>query len=374
MKSKLFFLCMISAIVLGCFVNNVTIGNAAKGVSKLKLYMVSDDSKNNGLYQPNKTVNLSSLKKGHSYYIFTNVKSKKVKIKTKSNKSGLVRVKVKSIRWYGENRNVVYFTAKKDLLGKTVTFTITTKGKSGKNLKKRLKICFGKEEYNAAAEASDRTILEQMIRNLRSSGEFYVSNDLHSDQYEWEDGRLVGIDWSYCRIVGNLSLEGFSELKKINCNNNSIVSIDVSNNTKLKTLNCASNKITALDVRKNTELTELNCEKNQLNTLVLNESLVSLVCRKNNLTSLDVSKNKSLVVLNCYSNQLSKLDIKNNTKLESLYCDSNKLTTLDLSRNSKLVSCNCMFNKITVLDVSKNLLLDKLFYDAGVNVVGYSKE
>ncbi len=99
-------------------------------------------------------------------------------------------------------------------------------------------------------------------------------------------------------------IEYFTALRFLNCFDNNLTSLDVSNNTALTDLHCSDNQLTSLDVSKNTALTYLDCDENQL-------------------TSLDVSKNTALTVLCCYENQLTSLDVSKNTALEDLYCYNN---------------------------------------------------
>ncbi|MCH7534491.1 MAG: T9SS type A sorting domain-containing protein [Bacteroidetes bacterium] len=59
-------------------------------------------------------------------------------------------------------------------------------------------------------------------------------------------------------------------------------------------------------------------------------ALTELWCDNNSLTSLDVSQNTALTYLNSNNNSLTGLDISNNTALTYLDCDSNSLTSLDV--------------------------------------------
>jgi len=87
-------------------------------------------------------------------------------------------------------------------------------------------------------------------------------------------------------------IEDFTALTVLNCNDNQLTSIDVTQNTALTELSCASNQLTSIDVTQNTALTELSCASNQL-------------------TSLDVSQHTALDSLNCNANQLTCLNVAN---------------------------------------------------------------
>ena len=142
----------------------------------------------------------------------------------------------------------------------------------------------------------------------------------------------------------------------LNCSENGITSIDLSNNSKLTSLYCASNKLTVLDLSNNSGLTSLNCESNKLTSLDLSNKsgLTSLLCDKNQLTSLDLSKNSKLYVLGCGSNQLTSLDLSKQTDLITLICKDNALTSLDLTKCEKIEYLECQENKITQIKIPED--------------------
>ena len=179
-------------------------------------------------------------------------------------------------------------------------------------------------------------------------------------------------------------IEFFVNLESLNCNNNSLTTLDISKNTKLTTLSCDSNKIDSLGLASNTLLKVLSCSSNGMTKLDIsnNKELADLNCSLNKMTKLDVSKNIALTDLNCSSNELTgldvrsnpsikpdsevpetittRLDISNNTLLKTLDCSKNKLTVLDISKNSELTKLICSYNNLTVLDVSNNSKLKNL--------------
>ena len=154
----------------------------------------------------------------------------------------------------------------------------------------------------------------------------------------------------------------FESLTSLNCNNNQLPMLDVSQNTKLTTLVCDFNSLTELDVRANTVLTELWCQNNSLTELDVsqNTELMYLICNNNHLALLDVSQNTELKELCCSGNQLTELDVSKNTKLTKLSCGINPLTELDVSQNTKLTELICLGNQLTELDVSLNTELTYL--------------
>lgn len=153
------------------------------------------------------------------------------------------------------------------------------------------------------------------------------------------------IDCASRSIKSLQGIEAFINLSGLNCYNNEISSLDLSQNTFLKSLNVTGNQLTTIDVSKNTILT-------------------SLICGSNKLTSIDVSKNLLLDDLWIGVNMISNLDISKNVLLKSLYANNNQLTTLDTSNNTELGFLLCHNNQIAELNLSKN---KKLYYFVAFN-------
>ena len=182
----------------------------------------------------------------------------------------------------------------------------------------------------------------------------------------------VGANWyngnypsTYTVTASASTMTIYGDITDFDCQYNraNLTALDASHNTQLKYLNCYDNTLTSLDVSGCTQLTWLNCSYNNLSSLDVSKNiqLTSLGCSSNQLTSLDVSKNTQLEGLGCSSNQLTSLDVSKNTQLEGLGCSSNQLTSLDVSKNIQLTSLGCSSNQLTSLNVSKNTRLNKLF-------------
>ena len=148
----------------------------------------------------------------------------------------------------------------------------------------------------------------------------------------------------------------FTVLTVLICDDNQLLTLDVSHNTALTVLYCGWNQLTALDVSNNTALEDLDCGGNQLTSLDVsnNTALTGLFCHNNQLTALDVSSNKALEDLGCSGNQLTSLDVSNNTALEDLDCYWNQLTALDVSNNTALTTLDCVGNPLQSITISES--------------------
>ncbi|WP_396186653.1 T9SS type B sorting domain-containing protein [Flavobacterium sp.] len=171
----------------------------------------------------------------------------------------------------------------------------------------------------------------------------------------------IGLQVSGKKISDLTGIQDFLALTSLDCNDNNLTNLDVSNNTSLWSLGCSSNQLTSLKI--NASLTALYCPSNQLTSLDVskNKSLFGLNCSGNLLTSLDVSKNTLLTDLYTSYNNLTNLDVTKNTKLSILWCSSNQLTSIDITKNIALTGLDIGKNQLTNLDFTKNKLLNYLY-------------
>ncbi|MBQ7009237.1 MAG: leucine-rich repeat domain-containing protein, partial [Ruminococcus sp.] len=188
-------------------------------------------------------------------------------------------------------------------------------------------------------EINDENFPDEVFRNYVKENNDINQNGLLSAT---EISSVETIYVSNKSISDLKGIEYFTALRFLNCFNNNLTSLDVSNNTALTTLYCHKNNLTSIDLSKNT-------------------ALDTLLCYNNNLTSIDVSKNTALEDLYCYNNNITSLDVSENTALTDLYCENNQLTSLDVSNNTALIYLSCENNNLTSLDVSKNTALEDLY-------------
>lgn len=169
-------------------------------------------------------------------------------------------------------------------------------------------------------------------------------------------------EWSYgIKSVEEISY--FKSLEHLECNGESISSLNLAGLDKLITVSCYENQITDLNLQFNDNLKFLLCGVNMLTSLDLREcpELLLLDCPANKLTDIDVSRNQKLVMLSIYQNNLGSLDVGANRNLRELECDYNDLRYLDVSRNYELRGLSCGDNRIEKLDLSNNVNLEYLY-------------
>ena len=160
----------------------------------------------------------------------------------------------------------------------------------------------------------------------------------------------------------NTLLGKFSNLNRLDCYNNQITTLDVSQSTLLTILNCHNNQISVLEVSQLVNLQYLFCDDNQITTLDVSQlvNLIILRCFNNQISVLDVSQLTSLTTINCINNQISILDVSQLVNLIMLRCSYNQISVLNVSQLVNLIELSCTNNQISTLDVSQLVNLNNL--------------
>ncbi|CAH8286597.1 gliding motility-associated-like protein [Mariniflexile fucanivorans] len=164
------------------------------------------------------------------------------------------------------------------------------------------------------------------------------------------------LDVSLKNISDLTGIEDFINLTFLDCSENLLSNLNISQNTKLSQLFCSDNQLATIDVSNLIDLNIFWCAKNQLTLLNVsqNTKLISLVCDTNQLSTLNVSKNTNLGVLICENNQISSIDITQNTLLSRFECGNNSISNLDISKNLSLVFFSCENNQLSILNTEIN--------------------
>ena len=218
------------------------------------------------------------------------------------------------------------------------------------------------------------------------------NNNFSANQITVEHPSLTVLDCSNCQLevilsaaplttlncennkLNSLAISNKNGLKTLKCGNNaftslylsdytSLTTLDCSNNTKLNRLDCDNLSLTSLNASGCSQLTSLNCSNNVLNSLNISgcSQLTTLNCSKNKLGSLSVSGKTNLQTLNCSGNaSLTSLNCTNDSKLSTLDCSSCALTSMNLSGCSKLSSLNCKSNQFATLSIKNYTYLKTL--------------
>jgi hypothetical protein len=183
---------------------------------------------------------------------------------------------------------------------------------------------------SAATAFADQVVMKTsknyVVFSINFKNEQLISDDIIS--VDWGDGRKYeGLPNSVTGQIGHTYGDEKSHTIVIS-------------STRIKHLDCGNNQLTSLDVS--------NCPQLQY-----------LYCHDNQLTSLDVSNCPLLKQLGCRENQLTSLDVSNCTLLEQLGCGDNRFRSLDVSR------CTTLY----VVHISNSALLETLSCGDYVSVI-----
>ena len=254
--------------------------------------------------------------------------------------------------------------------------------------------------------ANDVAAINMIIADQRAKGATVSENLDDTDQYTWNDGRLVEIKWisnsdttiDY-KLTGDISFNDLTALETIDCSvSYGLTSIEVTDCKALKALKISHSQITTLNIEKNVALQKLDCSGSEISDLDVshNPGLEELDCSCIPINYLDVSHNPELKKLECDETQIKNLDVSklanlqnlscNNLEIESLNLSSNKkleelsfdfcehISNIDLSNNVMLREVSCAYSSINALDVSKNVALEKLnCYNTNIQSLDVSK-
>lgn len=182
-----------------------------------------------------------------------------------------------------------------------------------------------------------------------------------------ENPELIYLDCSQNNLRNTLDLSKNKKLKTLICKNNRIETLNLENNVALEKLEFTNNRVKNIDLRRNTNLIELVCENNNLESLDLinNKKLKILNFKLNGIKNPDLSSNLELSELNCQQNSnLGKLDLSSNKKLTKLDCFFCGLTELKLADNNELKELKCNGNQLTELDLSTSPKLTNVMCQA----------
>lgn len=156
-------------------------------------------------------------------------------------------------------------------------------------------------------------------------------------------------------------IEAFINLTLLNCVNNNLTSLDVTNNLLLSNIQCQVNNFNSLDFTLNTQLGFLNCGASpNLSSLELPDidSIIAVYATNGSLSALDVSMLPNLVVLALSGNNITSMDLSQNDFLTEIYLNNNNLENVNLVGANSLTRIQVENNPISELDISDNLLLN----------------
>jgi hypothetical protein len=155
--------------------------------------------------------------------------------------------------------------------------------------------------------------------------------------------------------ISNLAgIEAFVDLLMLDCEDNTISTLDLSFNTMLTFLDCNNNTLSSLNINANTDLISLNASDNSLTNINLanNLALSDITLQNNQLTDLDLANNSNLYQIVAHDNSLTSITFPASpTLLEIVWIYNNSLTNIDLTTAPTLATLRFENNDLVFLDL-----------------------
>jgi len=167
------------------------------------------------------------------------------------------------------------------------------------------------------------------------------------------------INVSSQNIIDLTGIEEFTSIYGLDCSQNQITSLDLSNLHYLYSINCSNNSISSLNIYHDTfsNYLNLNCSNNLLTSLDLSNLGYddifidnNINCSNNNLTYLNL-ENSFIGSLGCSNNNLTTLNL-GNANIGYLYCEYNNLSNF-ITENATLEALDCSYNNLTELVINE---------------------
>ncbi len=212
---------------------------------------------------------------------------------------------------------------------------------------------------------------------------------------------ITSLDVSSSSIKDLTGIKGFTRLSSLNCSKNLLTDLDLSQNIALSLVNCNNNSLVSLNLKngnnKNFDLNSNFTANPNLRCILVDDDIYTNVhwaalkditanynvdCNtytllpdsnfENKLIDLKIDKDgKNGKVLSYSISQITSLDVADSnisdltgledfTSLIYFFCDRNKITSIDLSKNIMLENIGVLANNLTSIDVTKNTKIHSL--------------
>ncbi len=168
-------------------------------------------------------------------------------------------------------------------------------------------------------------------------------------------------------ITDLTGIEAFVNLQSLTCRNNSLTSLNLSQNGALMYLDCSNNPISNFNALLYPFLYHLNCTGTLISTIVLppNCSIKTLECGGSSLTSLNLAQGTNLLHLECHYASITSIDATQNTNLKSLVASYvPNLSSINITQNINLKSLRISGCPVTNLTTAGNPNLCILYLES----------
>lgn len=123
------------------------------------------------------------------------------------------------------------------------------------------------------------------------------------------------------------------EVSKLECPDNMLTDIDISDNPKIKSLNCTKNRLNKLNAAQCEMLDKLDCSDNQIENLnILNcTNLQELNCSNNKIIDLATKGCGKLKKIICNNNSILSINVADCDDITAIYCSKNQIRGIEMT-------------------------------------------
>ena len=155
-------------------------------------------------------------------------------------------------------------------------------------------------------------------------------------------------------LLTSLEMSQLENLSYLGCHNNQLTSLDLSQFEALSNVDCYNNQLTYLDVSQHNGLMFLSCGNNELDTLIMPEASQNfreLEASNNNLTHLEMTNYAGVAWIAAENNQLNSVDLSGSAVEFAVSFNNNLITEINLD-GSDLTYLWLENNQLSFLDLS----------------------
>lgn len=186
---------------------------------------------------------------------------------------------------------------------------------------------------------------------LREDAETVTDLNLNNplfDNSSFANNKIINVKGKIADLTG---IEAFVNLVSLQSAYGTLMSVDVSQNTKLEELFLNDNQLSGVDISMLPNLKRFGVMRNPINGTV------------------DVSNNTLLEEFFVHNTGIDRINLSSNSLLWNLYISDNELTQLDISNNTELKRLSCQHNNITQLDITNLSVIDRVDAQFNPNLV-----
>lgn len=220
-------------------------------------------------------------------------------------------------------------------------------------------------DTNGDGQVNGNMLLSDALSVTELNLESYSISNLEGIQY-FEN--LVNLNMNSVNYSGMLDLSINTSLEYLDCSNNNIDELNISDVKGLINLNASNSNLNSIDLSTNNSLVSINLSNNSLTELniVSTRDLTDLFVSSNNLSNINLSGLTSLVNVDLSYNNLTKIDVKDLDQLNSFNLSNNQLVELDIRNGNNI--------NISSFDATNNMLICIGVDDELAILSGWSKD